>query len=158
MEEYYIKKPMFKLELRSNCFQDTFCCLGEQMVQILSCIQHETSNLCWYAFDVYGTTHSKELLFPEPFSKIASTEELIKKAKEIVQFESGVFIAIPAEKEIEWDINRLPETEEIEGLQHYEAELEIRPFDVSYFEIYGMDIDIKNKIQSCFCRVLETPV
>ncbi|WP_305026103.1 hypothetical protein [Paenibacillus lacisoli] len=90
------------------------------------------------------------MLFPKPYSEILSTDELIKKAKEIVQFHSGVFIGIRKGKEIGWETNTLPETEESEGLQYPEAEIEIRPFDTSYFEIYGMDIIIGNKIKSSF--------
>lgn len=150
MEDNYIKKPTFILRLSGEHFQNELSCLGEQLVKILTCIQHEASNLTWFAFDVFGSGNQpSEVLFPNPFSEISSTDELIKKAKEIVQFHSGVFIGIKKGKDIEWDFNALPETEESEGLQHPEAELEIRPFDTSYFEIYGMDINIENKIKSC---------
>ncbi|ULO04724.1 hypothetical protein H1230_16275 [Paenibacillus sp. 19GGS1-52] len=44
----------------------------------------------------------------------------------------------------------MPETEESEGLQHPEAEIEIRPFGTSYFEIYGMNISVENQIKTCF--------
>lgn len=148
----YIKKPTFILRLSGEQFRSEIVCLGKQLVQILACIQDETSNFTWVAFDVFGSSNQpSEVLFPKPYSEILSTDELILKAKEIVQFHSGVFIGIrKGSKEIEWEIDILPETEESEGLQHPEAEIEIRPFDTSYFEIFGMDIAIGNKIKSSF--------
>jgi hypothetical protein len=153
LEDSQLKKPTFMFRLSGEHFQDEIGCLGKQLVQILSCIQHEASNLTWFAFDVFGSSNQPtEVLFPKPYSEILSTEELINKAKEIVQFHSGVFIGIRKGKVIEWDTNTLPETEEREGLQHPEAELEIRPFDNSYFEVYGINIAIGNKIKSNFLR------
>lgn len=151
MEDNYLKEPTFILRLSGKHFQSDLSCLGEQFAQILACIQHETSHFTWFAFDVFGSSNQpSEGLFPKPYSEILSTDELINKVKEIVQFHSGVFIGIRKGKEMVWDINILPETEESEGLQHPEAEIEIRPFDTSYFEIYGMDIEIRKKIKSSF--------
>lgn len=150
MEDNYLRKPTFILRLSGEHFQNEISCLGEQLVQILTCIQLETSNFTWFAFDVFGGGNQpSEVLFPKPYSVILNTDELINRAKEIAQFHSGVFIGIKKGKDIVWDSGRLPETEESEGLQHPEAEIEIRPFDTSYFEIYGTDINIKNKIKSC---------
>ncbi|GFN33215.1 hypothetical protein [Paenibacillus xylaniclasticus] len=92
----------------------------------------------WFAFDVFGSSNQpSEVLFPRPYSEILSTDELIKKAKEIVQFHSGVFIRIRKGKEIGWEINTLPETEESEGLQHPEAEIEIRPLILRILKFTG---------------------
>lgn len=151
LERNHLKKPTFILRLSGEYFQSEIGCLGKQLAQILACIQDETSNFTWFAFDVFGSSNQpSEVLFPKPYSESLNTDELIKKAKEIVQFHSGVFIGIRKGKEIGWETNTLPETEESEGLQHPEAEIEIRPFDTSYFEIYGMDIAIGNKIKSSF--------
>lgn len=119
MEDNYLKEPAFTLRLSGEHFQSEIGCLGEQLVQIFTCIQHETSNLTWFAFDVFGSSNQpSEVLFPKPYSGILNTDELIKKVEKIVQF-------------------------------HHEAELEIRPFDTSYFEVYGMSKDIEAKIKSC---------
>lgn len=151
LEDNYLKKPTFILRLSGKHFQSEIGCLGKQLAQILASIQDETSSFNWFAFDVFGSSNQpSDVLFPRPYSEILSTDELIKKAKEIVQFHSGVFIGIRKGKEIGWETNTLPETEESEGLQHPEAEIEIRTFDTSYFEIYGMDIAIGNKIKSSF--------
>ncbi|MFP7287636.1 hypothetical protein SFC15_15520 [Shouchella clausii] len=71
---------------------------------------------------------------------------MIEKVKRVIQFESGVFIAVEKGKKINWNFDHLPETEESEGLQHPLAEIEIRAFDYSFFEIYGNDIEAKKTI------------
>lgn len=151
MEDNLLKRSNFTIRLSREYFQNEICCLGEQFAQLLTCIQQETAQLSWYVFDVFGSSNqSLDTLFPRPYCEINSTVDLIKMVDEIVQFHSGVFIGINKDKNVEWNIDRLPETEEGEGLQHPNAEIEIRPFDTTYFEIYGVDSNIENKILSCF--------
>ncbi|CAJ1316688.1 hypothetical protein [Paenibacillus nuruki] len=136
-----LKKSPFILRLDHKYFRNENICLGGQLVEIINCIKEETSDLVWFTFDVLASSNQvvKEL-FPDEYSKFLNTEELIQKANEIIQFYSGVFIGIKKGKHVEWNFDRLPDTEEDEGLQHPEAEIEIRPFDTSYFEVYGMDV------------------
>lgn len=145
-----LKKSTFILRLDHKYFRNENICLGGQLVEIINCIKEETSDLVWFTFDVLASSNQvvKEL-FPDEYSEFLSTEELIQKANEIIQFYSGVFIGIKKGKHVEWNFDRLPDTEEDEGLQHLEAEIEIRPFDTSYFEVYGMDRSIEYKIKSC---------
>lgn len=151
LEDNLLTQPTFTIRLGREQFQNEICCLGEQFAQLLACIQQDTAQLSWYAFDVFGSSNqSLDNLFPRPYCEINSTVDLIKMVKEIVQFHSGVFIGIKRDRNVEWHIDRLPETEEGEGLQHPDAEIEIRPFDTTYFEIYGVSSSIENKILSCF--------
>lgn len=152
MEDIFLRQPDFTIRLYKEHFQNEVCCLGEQFARILTCIQQETSRITWYAFDVFGSSNqSLNTIFPKPYCEINSTMDLIEMVKEIVQFHSGVFIGINKDTpSVEWNIERLPETEEGEGIQHPNAEIEIRPFDTSYFEIYGVGSNIRNKILSCF--------
>lgn len=150
MNDNDLKKSTFLLRLDHRYFKDEFSCLGEQLVEIINCIREETSDLMWFTFDVdVNSNQVVKELFSNAYWEFLSTDELIQKAKEINQFYSGVFIGIKKGKHVEWNSNRLPETEEDEGLQHPEAEIEIRPFDTSYFEVYGMDRSIEYKIKSC---------
>lgn len=71
---------------------------------------------------------------------VLTTDELIDKVKRVIQFESGVFIAVQKGVKISWDLDHLLETEESGGGQHPLAEIEIRTFDYSCFEIYGNKI------------------
>lgn len=147
----------FILRLRGNdFFNDELSCLGWQFTEILMCLKDYMKSYDWYIFDVLGTSKlSLFELFPKNSMElciISSIEELIDKVKEVVQFESGVFIAIKKGIAVEWDHNYLPETEEDEGLQHSFADLEIRLFDYSFFEIYGNDRKVKKRILSHFER------
>ncbi|WP_042229513.1 hypothetical protein [Paenibacillus popilliae] len=142
--------PRYIIRLSGEQFESDLSCLGEQLARLLNCIEQETKQLSWYAFDVFGSTHqSLDILFPRPYCKIGNTVDLVNKVKRVVQFHSGVFIGAHRETKIDWDVDNLPETEEGEGLQHPSAVIEIRSFDCSYFEIYGIDNRMERKITSC---------
>lgn len=151
----FLKEPAFKLKIRGmDFFNEELSCLGWQFAEILKSIKDYTENHNWYIFDVLGTSNFSLIeLFPINTSGLCivlSTDELIDKVKKVIQFESGVFIAVQKGEEINWDLDCLPETEESEGLQHPFAEIEIRTFDYSFFEIYGMDVDIEKIVLNYF--------
>jgi hypothetical protein len=151
--EVNITQPAFIRRFTAEDFQSDLCCLGEQLVELLSCIK-KTSHLSWYVFDALGgCTQPVEDLFAKPMGYFENADELIEQVKHVVQFESGVFIGINPNTRAEWNLEYLPETEEIEGLQHESAEIEIRAFDFSYFEVYGADKRIENDLNACFTRV-----
>jgi hypothetical protein len=150
-----LKEPAFMLKVSgSDYFDEELSCLGCQFAEILLSLKDYTENHSWYNFDVLGTSKSSfHELFPKNqkgLCTVLSTDELIDKVKKVIQFESGVFIAVEKGKKINWDFDYLPETEECEGLQHPLAEIEIRAFDYSYFEIYGNNIEVKETILNYF--------
>ncbi|MFJ5965955.1 hypothetical protein [Bacillus sp. NPDC093026] len=140
-----LKESEFLLKIRGfEYFNDELSCLGEQLAKILFCIKGFKQDYQWFVFDVFGSTHSSLFeLFPTQDLSAMSTDELIDSVNQIVQFESGVFIGFQKGLQIEWDLNSTPETEEDEGIQHPLAEIEIRAFDFSYFEVYGNDKNLK---------------
>ncbi|WP_263706611.1 hypothetical protein [Shouchella tritolerans] len=150
-----LKEPAFILKIRgSDYFNEELSCLGCQFAEILLSLKDYTESYDWYIFDVLGTSKSSfHEVFPKNPQKgctVLSTDELIEKVKRVIQFESGVFIAVEKGKKINWHFDHLPETEESEGLQHPLAEIEIRAFDYSFFEIFGNDIKVKKTILSYF--------
>lgn len=150
-----LKEPAFMLKLRgSEFFNDELSCLGWQFAEILLSLKDYTKTHEWYIFDVLGTSESSlRDLFPknpQELCIVQSTDELIDKVKRVIQFESGVFIAVQKGGKINWDFDHLPETEESEGLQHTLAEIEIRTFDYSFFEIYGNNIEVEKTILNHF--------
>lgn len=134
----------------SEFFNEELSCLGSQFAEILTSIKSYTKSHDWYVFDALGTSMLPFYeLFPEDSLEtnvILSTDELIERVKKVIQFESGVFIAIEKERKVEWDFDYLPETEEDEGIQNPLADIEIRTFDYSYFEIYTMNMEVNEKI------------
>ena len=158
MENPFIKPATFTLCLRGKKdFGQEFSCLGEQLVQILTCILDETVACNWFVFDLeFGGHQSREILFPIKddvgVCHIEKTDDLIQKAKQVHQFSSGVFVAIKKGITSNWNPDWLPETEEKEGLQHPDAEIEIRAFDYTCFEIYCTNAGIEEKLTRCFVK------
>lgn len=140
-----LKDTEFLLKIRGiEYFNEELSCLGDQLAKILFCLKGFKQDYQWFVFDVFGSTHSSLLeLFPTQDLSAISTDKLIDSVKQIVQFESGVFIGFQKGLQIEWDANSMPETEEDVGIQHSLADIEIRAFDFSYFEIYGNDKKLK---------------
>lgn len=143
-----VSEPAFMLKLRGHeFFNEELSCLGWQLAEILKSIKEYTRTHDWYIFDVQGTSQiSLHNLFTKNTQKLCivhSTDELIDKVKRVIQFDSGVFMAFQKEGEIKWDFDDLPETEEREGLQHPLAEIEIRMFDYSYFEVYSNNLEVE---------------
>ncbi|WII38262.1 hypothetical protein [Paenibacillus thiaminolyticus] len=144
-----MKKPEFVLRIVKTKETQQLSCLGKQLAEILFVIYEQTEACNWYAFDVDVNTPHSEQFFTSPFCRIDSIELLINKSKMVDQFLSGVFIAIKGEV-AEWNLEHLPTTEEEEGLQHEQAVVEIRAFDTSYFEVYGLESEIKEKLKLAF--------
>ncbi|PSL40934.1 hypothetical protein B0H99_10366 [Planomicrobium soli] len=150
-----LKEPAFMLKLCGReFFNEELSCLGWQLAEILNPLKDYTQFHEWYIFDVTATSKAAITeLFPKNPQEsfvVLSTDELIDTVKRVIQFESGVFIAVQKGKEVNWDVDHLPDTEENEGLQHPLAEIEIRPFDYSYFEIYGNNNKVKKTILNYF--------
>lgn len=154
-----LKVPAFMLKVRgSDYFNEELSCLGCQFAEILLSLKGHTENHEWYIFDVLGTSKSSiDELFqknPQGVCTVLSTDELIDTVKRVIQFESGVFIAVEKGEKINWDFDHIPETEESEGLQHPLGVIEIRTFDYSFFEIYGINIEVKKTILNYFRKNL----
>ena len=132
MEKFYSIK-LGKVE-----FDDSLACLGQQLEKILTCIYEIDVDLKWLVFDVEGGTRGSEnpLFSGELEMKIENTPQLIKMVHEVIQFESGVFIGIKKNTTNCYKIDKLPTTEEQEGMQIIDSEIEIRAFDYLCFEIY----------------------
>ncbi|EHQ90118.1 hypothetical protein DesyoDRAFT_3080 [Desulfosporosinus youngiae DSM 17734] len=164
-ENFKLREELILQVFRDNRFEYSFLlgkeqfsaeliCLGDQLGKILNCIKYELRNHCWFVFDVFGSSHTlMSCLFPQDQAGIClinTTEELIEKVKKVIQFERGVFIAFPINKEVLWKKNLLPQTEALEGLHHPESEIEIRAFDYSYFEVYTLRDTLSKVFRSCF--------
>ncbi|MBD3920222.1 hypothetical protein H8B09_15760 [Paenibacillus sp. PR3] len=125
-----------------------FSCLGEQLEDILSVINEDSKPLLWYGLDVdyYEITNG---IFNTPISRFIHTKDLIIATRNVEQFLSGVFIA--SENDItKWDLQNLPKTEEDEGFQIDEAEIEIRAFDTTYYEVYLKNSIVAEKLKLAF--------
>ncbi|NPC93413.1 hypothetical protein HOO54_14500 [Bacillus sp. WMMC1349] len=142
-ENIHHRKPKYIVRLDDKHFHESseIICLGKQMAELLLCLKEVEEKLDWYVFDVFGSTEvGLSVLFPknqsEPYSFFSATEDLINAVRQVHQFEKGVFIGIPKGHVVKWNQEFLPETEEGLFIQHCLAQIELRAFDFSYFEIY----------------------
>ena len=131
-------EEFYSIKLGKTEFNDRLSCLGQQLEKILICIYEIDSDLKWLVFDVEGTTRDSEnsLFTNETEIKIENTQQLIKVVNKVIQFERGVFIGIKKNTTVCYKIDSLPTTEEQEGMQIIDSEIEIRAFDCLCFEIY----------------------
>lgn len=128
-------------------------CLGKQLKIILEVVMDYLKDNEWYISDVSDNENIASIIFEcniNEIRKIDDTNTLLSKINLIDQFYSGVFIAVRKEKNEQVYFHEVPETETEEGLQYQDAEVEIRAFDTSYFEIYTKDEALKKKICSVF--------
>ncbi|MCT4775799.1 MULTISPECIES: hypothetical protein [Exiguobacterium] len=142
------------LEITGACFNEEFSCLGRQLEQILQSISRvQSSELTWYLFDVYGGTEmSLSELFPSEsvgVIKITNTGELAERVKQVVQFESGVFIA-SEDNQLKVDHENEPHSEAEFGFQLQQSVIEIRAFDFRSFEIFMLDEEMYKHLSRAF--------
>lgn len=135
---------------------ENVACTGNQLVLILQEIEDRLPGITWYAVDVLARNHHCLELYDEKKGtqiplKIGSTQDLVKFAAPVSQFESGIFLAVPTSTNtnIVWSLNSF-DTEDQEFIQP--AVLIIRAFDTSYFEILSGKIDIIKHLKKRFIQ------
>lgn len=149
-----IEKKTFYLEVDGKVFNDEFSCLGRQLAEILTVIHHFNTSYTWFVFDVGGGSHQSIEEFFVGESKPAyfsSTEQLLTSVKEVVQFDSGVFIASDS-KELTWSLEEVPHTEAEQTMQVEGSVIEIRAFDFSAFEIYTDNYSLYQVLKNRFAE------
>lgn len=133
---------------------DTAVCLGSQLQSILKLLSSNRITYTWYTTDIEALASLPEELMNEGsnLKHIGQVQDLIQLVGQVDQFLSGVFLGVSDEL--------LPNiaghsyyTEDVEFRDIYPAEIEIRCFDTSFFEIYSfieenlLDISAKYKAQ-----------
>lgn len=119
---------------------DTISCTGNQLAIVLESLMDYVADCKWFVVDVFVpgiyVIHpytSSNLNVQRPLL-LGDTSNLIEFAKSVPQFEKGIFLCI-AKKDIEnlrWNTNVF-DTENPDFIEP--AELIIRAFDTTYFEI-----------------------
>lgn len=142
------------LEITGACFDEEVSCMGRQLERILQSVGRvQSAELTWYLFDVYGGTDMSLLdLFPADsvgLIKISNTGELAKRVKQVVQFESGVFIASEND-ELKVDYKNEPHSEAELGFQLRQSVIEIRAFDFQGFEVFLRDEEMYKHLSRDF--------
>jgi hypothetical protein len=138
-----------KLNLSGSAIaQERISCTGRQLSMVLVEIKELTQTYVWYVVDVLAPGQC----IIEPFSgtegkqvplKIGTTDDLIKFATSVNQFERGLFLAVNKNSNgnVLWSPDKF-DTEDVDYIEP--CTLMIRAFDSSYFEICSKRKDIIN--------------
>ncbi len=141
-----MNKPRFLIRISSK----ETACTGAELLLILNIIHPFIESYVWYAADV-------EIIGEKPFKlgleektprRIGTINNLHKLAQKTDQFLSGVFFALQYDVGEIWNREFSTEDESFRDLE--EANLEIRAFDTTYFEIYSNDSKIMSELSKYF--------
>lgn len=125
---------------------DHSCCLGKQAVQIVSAVAEATPNVTWLAADVETNDHRP---VPAGVATIGDTARMLEYVGSVVQFFSGVFVAVPEALEHP-RLRECPETEDPRFVDMGDGLVEIRAFDTSYFEVAASTAELLNHLRGRF--------
>lgn len=134
--------------------KEQISCTGRQLSMVLTEIKDLTQSYIWYAADVLAPGQ----YVIEPFegaerkqvpSEIGTTDDLIKFASSVGQFERGIFLAVDVNSKgkVLWNPGEF-DTEDSDYIEP--CALLIRAFDTSYFEICSKRRDIVDCLRKNF--------
>ena len=137
-----------------------FSCLGWQLKDILDVVKDLLPPHVWYGADIETNGEFPWGLGMNSFElkKIGDFSAIRKIAQETDQFQSGVFIAVKKEVNIEEgsinvDTMDPPfESRDVDGVL-----IEIRAFDTSFFQVYSNDYNLMKKISDKYGVEIDTP-
>ena len=137
-------KPIYGIRLTGEeLTQKINSCTGEQLCMILNILCINEENAIWSSSDVTTSpTRKNWSLYASAVPIIVGdSTKLLELCQQVEQFTSGVFLAV-------YDNNnskswaRPRETEDAPFIDNEFADVEIRAFDTSYFEIYSKKISV----------------
>ena len=145
--------PEYIIEIK----QRDFACLGEELAEIVSCIEPYCKEGIWYA--AHLDTTSGDNLKIERYTdfhplKLGTSTELIALAKTIGQFLSGVFLLSPRDQGSELQNDLDTEGEYFRDLG--DAIVEIRAFDTTVYQVYSNCDQILHALAEKFGRQIQT--
>jgi hypothetical protein len=129
-------------------------CTGHQLSMVLSEIKDLTQSYIWYAADVLAPGKYVIELFEGGESKqvplkIGTTDDLIKFASPVSQFERGLFLGVEMTSKgaLLWNPDEF-DTEDSDYIEP--CALLVRAFDTSYFEVCSKRKDIVDYLTKSF--------
>ncbi len=136
------------LRLRANCFGDAnpLCCSGEQLSRLVCSLERELGPLNWFVSDVRPGSKF-ELREDRNPTKFGTTDSLAVAAENVLQFESGVFLAVPATIACPRLRSEIL-TDDPTNVDLGDAVVEIRAFDSTFFEIITQKDAISTMLSS----------
>lgn len=138
-------KPNYCIRLTGeNLTKNQVSCTGKQLCMILDILSKNGKEATWYATDVKMISSRKDwILFEDVIPAIVgSSSDFLKICEQVDQFTSGIFLAVYNNNLKPWV--KTYETEDEMFTDNECADIEIRAFDTSYFEIYSKKLNVLN--------------
>lgn len=129
-------KPSWTIQLDKVAFGGASAvCTGNQVATVIATIDKIAPRLTWYIADIQAIGQSVLCAKAERSVRVGDASDLIEKAQAVIQFESGVFMGVPA-------TNSNPKfrrggvwTEDAEDADLEDAVVEVRAFDTTYISV-----------------------
>lgn len=136
------QRPLHRVALTSSTFGAEVACLGAQLEDVLRTLYPEGTTLRWYYSDVEANKRSSLSEAPG-VHQAGDLDQLLTAVRTVDQFQRGVFfgsdVSAPRFRED-------PNTEDAEFANVGDAEVEIRAFDTTSFEIYSSDASLLGRL------------
>lgn len=140
--------PTKVLRATPSAFSQDLACLGTQLVTLLELIEIGHPSLRWYLGDIQtigpSPIHGRS---PIPVL-LGDTNTLVQAARNVEQFESGVFSGVPTTVSHPKFRDGGLFTEDEEAADLGDAIVELRAFDTTYWSIATTESDLSDAIQS----------
>jgi hypothetical protein len=141
------------IHIGPEAFGSEVCCLGEQLVELVRTIAELHRDLKWYVADVQtiglALTSRRD---PVP-SLIGDTEAVVQAAREVEQFENGVFLGVPDSLDRPAFRHGGIWTDDEDDADLGDALVEVRAFDTSYWLIATADTELATRVVQRFRNV-----
>jgi hypothetical protein len=128
-----MSKPTKLLRLRPEDFKSEAVCTGQQLARIVDATEKVLGHLRWHYADVEPLETSDDFSDGTSPTLVGSARELQLRAARTSQFVSGVFLGTRIDNDLRAGAEWCTEDDPFRELQG--AQVEIRAFDTTYFDI-----------------------
>ena len=148
--------PRFCLSLTgAEINESEFSCSGEQLCLLLTELMTVQRDIKWFACDVSAVNLP---LYWKSFSdgtprEVGTADDFLRQIKAVEQFESAVIFATDGDSTQEFSLEHFTEDERFTDIEF--ANLQIRAFDTTYFELYSTDKALLEEVHNRFGGKLE---
>ena len=118
-------------------------CTGQQLCKILRSLIKINVELTWYLADISTISKPKDwdVFTSNKPLLLGGADMLIERCSMVEQFTSGVFLGV-SKKEAGYSWSNEYDTEDVAFIDNEIAEIEIRAFDTTYFEVYSSNLEV----------------
>lgn len=137
-----MSQAVYRVALFGPVFGDDVACLGRQLQEIVKTLYQVGVPQHWYYTDV-ETNNPSSFSGASGVHEIGGFGQLLAAASSVDQFQQGVFLAshVPEPR-----FRENPNTEDIEFANLGDADIEIRAFDTTYFDVYAADQNLLRRL------------